>query len=87
MLDVFLGLSSCEFQSLPEFNKITIRLFLRTNLSNSYGKSRPHHRCQQRYGTRLRDLVDGAKGIVWAATLCKDGPSGGFFRDGQPLGW
>jgi NAD(P)-dependent dehydrogenase (short-subunit alcohol dehydrogenase family) len=28
-----------------------------------------------------------AKGIVWAATLPSDGPSGGFFRDGKPIGW
>lgn len=26
-------------------------------------------------------------GIVWAATLPADGPSGGFFRDGQPIPW
>jgi hypothetical protein len=24
---------------------------------------------------------------VWAATLPEGGPSGGFFRDGQPLPW
>lgn len=30
---------------------------------------------------------DSAPGIVWAATLPDDGPRGGFFRDGQPLGW
>jgi NAD(P)-dependent dehydrogenase (short-subunit alcohol dehydrogenase family) len=34
-----------------------------------------------------RPVADGARGIVWAATLPKDGPSGGFFRDGQPLSW
>lgn len=28
-----------------------------------------------------------ARGIVWAALLPDDGPTGGFFRDGQPLGW
>jgi NAD(P)-dependent dehydrogenase (short-subunit alcohol dehydrogenase family) len=26
-------------------------------------------------------------GIVWAATLPDDGPTGGFFRDGKPLQW
>ena len=30
---------------------------------------------------------DGAAGIVWAATLPDDGPTGGFFRDGRPLPW
>lgn len=34
-----------------------------------------------------RPVADGAAGIVWAATLPADGPSGGFFRDGQPLPW
>ena len=28
-----------------------------------------------------------AKGVVWAATLPAGGPSGGFFRDRQPLAW
>ncbi len=34
-----------------------------------------------------RPVADGAAGIVWAATLPDDGPSGGFFRDGQRLPW
>lgn len=34
-----------------------------------------------------RPVTEGAKGIVWAATLDNDGPSGGFFRDGQILTW
>jgi len=34
-----------------------------------------------------RSVEQGAKGIVWAATLPDDGPSGGFFRDGTPLDW
>jgi NAD(P)-dependent dehydrogenase (short-subunit alcohol dehydrogenase family) len=34
-----------------------------------------------------RSLEQGASGIVWAATLAPGGPSGGFFRDGQPIGW
>ena len=29
-----------------------------------------------------RDLEQGARGIVWAATLPDGGPHGGFFRDG-----
>lgn len=29
----------------------------------------------------------GAEGIVWAATLPDDGPSGGFFRHGEPIAW
>lgn len=34
-----------------------------------------------------RPLEQGAAGIVWAATLPHDGPTGGFFRDGQPISW
>ncbi len=34
-----------------------------------------------------RSVEQGASGIVWAATLSPGGPSGGFFRDGQPIGW
>ncbi|HJT16648.1 MAG TPA: SDR family oxidoreductase [Thermoanaerobaculia bacterium] len=38
-------------------------------------------------GSGGRPVADGAASIVWAATLPDDGPSGGFFRDGQPLPW
>lgn len=34
-----------------------------------------------------RPVADGARSIVWAATLPDDGPTGGFFRDGQLLAW
>jgi len=34
-----------------------------------------------------RSVAEGAEGIVWAATLPKDGPSGGFFRDGKRIEW
>ena len=32
-------------------------------------------------------VEEGARGIVWAATLDDDGPSGGFFRHGEPIDW
>lgn len=32
-------------------------------------------------------VEEGAQGIVWAATLPDDGPSGGFFRHGKPIPW
>lgn len=32
-----------------------------------------------------RSPAEAAKGVVWAATLGSEGPSGGFFRDGEPL--
>jgi hypothetical protein len=34
-----------------------------------------------------RPVEQSARGVVWAATLPDDGPTGGFFRDGEPLGW
>ena len=38
-------------------------------------------------GAGGRPVRDGAAGIVWAATLPDDGPTGGFFRDGRPIDW
>jgi NAD(P)-dependent dehydrogenase (short-subunit alcohol dehydrogenase family) len=32
-------------------------------------------------------LEEGVRGIVWAATLPDDGPTGGFFRQGEPIPW
>ncbi|WP_345282803.1 SDR family oxidoreductase [Streptomyces gulbargensis] len=32
-------------------------------------------------------VEQGAAGVVWAATLPDSGPTGGFFRDGEPLAW
>ena len=34
-----------------------------------------------------RSVAEGATGIVWAACLPEDGPTGGFFRDGQAIPW
>jgi NAD(P)-dependent dehydrogenase (short-subunit alcohol dehydrogenase family) len=34
-----------------------------------------------------RTVEEGAASVVWAATLSGDGPTGGFFRDGEPLPW
>ena len=34
-----------------------------------------------------RPVADGAAGIVWAATLPDDGPTGGFFRDRRVIPW
>ncbi len=38
-------------------------------------------------GAGGRPVAEGAGGIVWAATLPKHGPTGGFFRDEKPLPW
>lgn len=34
-----------------------------------------------------RPIEDGCRGIVWAAILPNNGPSGGFFHDGEPELW
>lgn len=34
-----------------------------------------------------RSVEEGADGIVWLATLPEGAPSGGFFRDRQPIPW
>ncbi|GAA1034210.1 SDR family oxidoreductase [Virgisporangium ochraceum] len=38
-------------------------------------------------GAGGRPVGEGARGIVWAAGLPDDGPTGAFFRDGHPLPW
>jgi NAD(P)-dependent dehydrogenase (short-subunit alcohol dehydrogenase family) len=38
-------------------------------------------------GAGGRPVAEGAAGIVWAATLPDDGPTGGFFRDERPIDW
>ena len=32
-------------------------------------------------------VEEGTAGILWAATLPEDGPSGGFFRNCEPIPW
>lgn len=34
-----------------------------------------------------RGVSEGAKSILWAATLPEDGPTGGFYRDGRKIAW
>ena len=38
-------------------------------------------------GSGGRPVPEGAAGVVWAATLPDDGPTGGFFRDRRPTPW
>ncbi|NLS11527.1 SDR family oxidoreductase [Vibrio sp. SM6] len=38
-------------------------------------------------GAGGRPIAEGASGIVWAATLPDNGPTGGFFRDRKPIDW
>jgi len=34
-----------------------------------------------------RSVEEGAASVIWAVTLPDDGPTGGFFRDGERLEW
>jgi NAD(P)-dependent dehydrogenase (short-subunit alcohol dehydrogenase family) len=34
-----------------------------------------------------RSVEEGAASVLWAARLGRDGPTGGFFRDGRPVPW
>jgi NAD(P)-dependent dehydrogenase (short-subunit alcohol dehydrogenase family) len=34
-----------------------------------------------------RSVAESVDGIIWAATLTDDGPTGQFFEDGKPLSW
>lgn len=37
--------------------------------------------------TAPRSAKEGAAGVIWAATLPKHAPTGGFFRNGKPIAW
>src|SRR5436190_3007010 len=45
--------------------------FVNTDMGGQFGAKKP--------------VEDGAAGIVWLAALPDDGPTGGFFRDGEPV--
>lgn len=34
-----------------------------------------------------RPVAESAKGVLWAVSIPNDGPTGGFFRDGERLPW
>jgi NAD(P)-dependent dehydrogenase (short-subunit alcohol dehydrogenase family) len=34
-----------------------------------------------------RSVEEGAASVMWAVRLPDDGPTGGFFRDGEPVPW
>jgi len=38
-------------------------------------------------GAGGRPVADGARSVIWAADLPDAGPTGGFYRDGQPVPW
>jgi NAD(P)-dependent dehydrogenase (short-subunit alcohol dehydrogenase family) len=38
-------------------------------------------------GAGGRPVAEGAASVLWAALLPDSGPTGGFFRDGEPLPW
>jgi len=57
------------------------------------GRARVNAVCPGWVRTRMggrsasRSAEEGARGIVWAALIAEDGPSGGFFRDGVAIEW
>ena len=75
-------------QTVPRWDKCEIDKELKNttikvdSVSPGFGATFPG---TEKWGAR--PVTEGAKGIVWAATLEADGPSGGFFRDGQTLSW
>jgi len=34
-----------------------------------------------------RSVAEGAASVLWAVDLAADGPTGGFYRDGEPVAW
>jgi NAD(P)-dependent dehydrogenase (short-subunit alcohol dehydrogenase family) len=34
-----------------------------------------------------RSVEEGARSVVWGVTIPDDGPTGGFFRDGERIDW
>jgi NAD(P)-dependent dehydrogenase (short-subunit alcohol dehydrogenase family) len=38
-------------------------------------------------GAGGRPVAEGAASVLWAVELPNDGPTGGFFRNGEPLPW
>ncbi len=38
-------------------------------------------------GSAGRPIAEGAASIVWGVTIPDNGPTGGFFQDGEPLPW
>jgi NAD(P)-dependent dehydrogenase (short-subunit alcohol dehydrogenase family) len=69
-----------------------VRKIFETNLFGAWGLAQavtPGMR-NRRWGRIVNvssGAGDGAKSVVWAATLPDDGPTGGFFRDGRRVAW
>jgi NAD(P)-dependent dehydrogenase (short-subunit alcohol dehydrogenase family) len=38
-------------------------------------------------GAGGRPVEEGAASVIWAVLLADDGPTGGFYRDGEELPW
>lgn len=75
--------------SKAALNVLTIKLAAETRqdgiLVNSVGPG--WVRTDMGGSNATRSIPEGARGIVWAATLPNDGPTGGFFRDGKRIDW
>ncbi len=71
-LNAFTRLLACELEGSGRHVNAVCPGWVRTRMGGS---------------SASRSVEQGAKGIVWAATLPSSGPSGGFFRDGRALDW
>jgi NAD(P)-dependent dehydrogenase (short-subunit alcohol dehydrogenase family) len=74
-----------------KLSQLCIPLMMRNNYGRivnvSSGAGSLHYKTTDMGGRGGRPIEEGAKGIVWAATLPDHGPSGGFFFDGKPAPW
>ncbi len=74
--------------SKAALNALTVRL-----ASEAVGDVKVNAACPGWVRTRMggrgaaRSVEEGADTIVWLATLDRDGPNGGFFRDRKRVGW
>jgi NAD(P)-dependent dehydrogenase (short-subunit alcohol dehydrogenase family) len=87
------GITEMNGGSTPyRLSKAALNALTRIVHAELHGKNvRVNSVCPGWVKTRLggpgatKSVEQGAKGIVWAATLGPDGPSGGFFREGKPI--
>lgn len=74
-----LAVNGITIKAAKEFKKDNILVnaicpgVMATNVKSGYGGRDPR--------------ISAQKGVVWAATLPDDGPTGGFFRDGEVIPW
>jgi NAD(P)-dependent dehydrogenase (short-subunit alcohol dehydrogenase family) len=93
-LDVLINNAGINYElASRQFTKAALNALTRTLVGELRGTSIlvnavcPSWVATDMGGASGRPLADVAAGILWAATLPGNGPTGGFFRDGKPLPW